>query len=314
MTNPLLATPAFASKALLIRPVGFKKNTQTLRDNQFQSTTVTHEPQIAERALKEFENLRTQLTEFGVECFVFDPENSEATPDAVFPNNWISFHQESDSQEKEIFIYPMLAENRRQERSLEIVEAIKQKYGPYKLIDLSHLEERNQFLEGTGSLVLDRPRKKAYACLSERTSITALDEFKKISGFQCLSFEAFDLDQKPIYHTNVIMSLGLSCAIYAEDCIRDELERSLVRKHLRADFSSHILLDWDQVKNFCGNIILLSNQIGDRAWFMSTRAADSFTPAQKSILERDGKIVATNIESIETHGGGSVRCMIAEIF
>lgn len=249
-----------------------------------------------------------------MECFVFDPENSESTPDAVFPNNWISFHQEPDAHEKKIFIYPMLAENRRRERSLKVVEALKQKYGPYKLIDLSRLEERNQFLEGTGSLVLDRRRKKVYACLSERTSLTALDEFKKISGFQCLSFEAFDLDQKPIYHTNVIMSLGLSCAIFGEDCIRDELERSFVRKHLKTDFSNHILIDWNQVKNFCGNIILLSNQSGDRAWFMSTRAAESFTPTQKSILERDGKIVATNIESIETHGGGSVRCMIAEIF
>ena len=304
-----------ASKVLMIRPVGFKKNRQTISDNQFQSqdTSLASEV-IEERALKEFDELKLALKKHGIDCLVFDPENPKETPDAVFPNNWISFHKTSNSINKDIFLYPMLAENRRLERSLKIVENLNREFGPYEILDLSWLEQKNQFLEGTGSLVFDRERKKAYACLSERTTQSALIEFAKKSGFSFFSFKALDPDRKAIYHTNVMMSLGLSCAVYAEEFIEDESERAQLRTHLKKDFSHHVLLDWHQVKNFCGNIILLSNKKSEPAWFMSTRAADSFTPTQRAVLEKDGPIITAKIDTIEDIGGGGLRCMIAEIF
>lgn len=304
-----------ASKVLMIRPLGFKKNSQTISDNQFQSTDTSIASEMIEAsALKEFDELNAALKKHGIKCFAFDPENPKETPDAVFPNNWISFHKDSNSISKDIFLYPMLAENRRLERSLKLVEYFDKEFGPYEIIDLSSLEKKKEFLEGTGSLVFDRQRKKAYACLSERTTKSALLEFEKKSGFSLFFFAAFDQNEKPIYHTNVIMSLGLSCAVYAEDCIKSESERAQLKKQFKKDFSHHVLLDWHQVKNFCGNIILLSNESSEPAWFMSTRAADSFTPTQRAILEKDGPIITAKIDTIEDIGGGGLRCMIAEIF
>jgi hypothetical protein len=304
----------FAQKVLMVRPLGIRENQETLQTNQFQNKFSDAFSSLHESlALNEFTHFVKSLTDFGIQIQIFNPSDAIKTPDAVFPNNWISFHDEIGPTHK-IFLYPMFAPNRRLERSVEIIQAVNDRLGPYELIDLSELENENQYLEGTGSLVLDRRRKKAYACLSSRTCKSALTEFEKKSGYTGILFEALDPRGEALYHTNVFMSLGSSVAVYGEDCLSRDSSSLFFLENLKSDFSKHLIIDWNQIKNFCANIILLSNDQRERAWFMSTRAADCYSAKQKSILEKDGKIIATDVSNIELIGGGSVRCMVAEIF
>lgn len=295
----------------MIRPVAFAGNPQTRPSNAFQqldSGEVGAANQAA--ALREFDGLVGALEKAGVTVHVFDDTHEPHTPDSIFPNNWVSFHADGT-----VVLYPMLAENRRLERRLDLLEVLSTKHGFHasRVLDLTRHEHAGRYLEGTGSLVLDRVHRIAYACVSPRTDLDVLGDFAQQLDYDIVAFEAHDAAGMAIYHTNVLMSVGERFAAVCLSAIRAD-ERDGVLNQLRGTGRTVIDLSMQQMNAFAGNMLELGSSLTGSVVAMSERARDALTVEQRATLESSaGPIVAAPIPTIEQLGGGSVRCMLAEL-
>ncbi|MCX2575059.1 citrulline utilization hydrolase CtlX [Pedobacter sandarakinus] len=291
---------------LMIRPVDFKFNEQTAGNNKFQVASTAHDVQA--QALKEFDDFVKLLKQNDIDVTVVDDTLTPETPDSIFPNNWVSFHEDGS-----VYLYPMFSENRRQERRKEIIDGLKNKFEVNHVSDLSFYEMQHAFLEGTGSMVLDRVNKVAYACLSVRTDQEVLDNFCMLTGYEALSFQAVDDQNFPIYHTNVMMCVGDQFAVVCLESIRYEEERMAVTMRLNSTGKEIIDISLDQMNHFAGNMLQVTNLSGEDLLIMSEQAYLSLHDNQISNLEQYCRIVQAPLYTIEKNGGGSARCMLAEI-
>jgi len=293
---------------MLLRPEAFAGNPQTRTSNVFQQRE-TPPSGLAAQALAEFDGLAAALTRAGADPLVFGDLPGGASPDAVFPNNWVSFHQDGT-----VVLYPMHAPNRRRERRPELLERLAGAHGfaVSRVIDLSPLEQVGQFLEGTGSLVLDRPAGVAYAALSPRTLPAALDRFSAATGYRVFAFNARDPQGRPVYHTNVLMGIGTGYALACLDAIQNPDERAAVGGSLTAAGHEVVPLKFPQVQAFAGNCLEIQGAAGPLL-LLSAAAAAALEPFQRRVLERHAGLLPVAVPQVERYGGGSVRCMIAEI-
>ncbi|GIZ07413.1 citrulline utilization hydrolase CtlX [Flavobacterium sp. UMI-01] len=299
---------------LMIRPVAFRMNEQTAVNNYYQKVIEGLLPAtVNAKAQQEFDALVTKLRGVGVNVIVVEDTETPNTPDSIFPNNWISFHHNGD-----VVFYPMFAENRRLERREDILDIIEAEgFVIENCVDYSSAEEDNLFLEGTGSLVLDRDNEKAYCALSPRASEELLIEF--CEDFDCapVIFEAFQTvgqERKLIYHTNVMLSIGSTFAVLCSEAIDDKQERKMVVENLKADDKEIIYITEKQLNSFAGNMLEVLGAGNKKYLVMSTAAFESLTAKQKEQLEKHATILHSNLDTIEACGGGSARCMLAEVF
>ena len=299
---------------LMIRPVAFRMNEQTVVNNYYQKVLDGLLPAtVNAKAQQEFDAFVEKLTAVGVDVTVVDDTLEPDTPDSIFPNNWISFHENGD-----VALYPMFAENRRHERREEILDLLEEKgFVIHNIIDYTSAEEDGFFLEGTGSLLLDRVNAKAYCALSPRADEELFIEFCEDFDYAPVIFEAFhtvDSERKLIYHTNVMMCLGETFAVICSDCIDDKKERKMVLDNLKENGKEIILITEAQMNNFAGNMLEVRGANDKRYLVMSAAAHQSLTPQQIEQLEKHTEILSSSLDTIEACGGGSARCMMAEIF
>ncbi len=294
---------------LMVRPVRFGANPQTAASNAFQRSFAATRP-AQEAAAEEFDMLSNTLRAAGVRVQIVDDTAVPHTPDSIFPNNWFSTHEDG-----RVFLYPMEAPNRRLERRADIIELLKvEGFRVECVTDLSVAENTGSFLEGTGSLVLDRQNHLAYACRSSRTDVGLLRDWGVAAGYEAITFDAFDRGGRRIYHTNVMMCVGTDYAVICAEAITDPTQRRLVVDSLQGAGKEPIQITLEQMESFAGNMLELRSVGGGRLLAMSSRAEASLAPAQRLRLERSVRIVSSPIDTIEDCAGGSVRCMLAEIF
>lgn len=292
---------------LMIRPAGFAFNPDTAGNNRFQQALL--EPAEAQtRALEEFDGYVATLRGAGVDVLVVQDSPAPHTPDSIFPNNCWSSHADG-----RLVVYPMEGANRRLERRKGVLEMLDRHFRISETIDLSPLEEQGVFLEGTGSMVLDRQHRISYACYSGRTHASALRQFAERLDYRLCAFHAVDRCGVPIYHSNVMMSVGRSLAIVCLQAVRDEVERRQLERQLRDTGKDILPLDWAQLEGFAGNMLELHNKDGQPLLVMSRSAWQSLAPLQRQLIERHARPVVVNIDTIERIGGGSARCMLAEV-
>lgn len=300
-------TSQSTSHILMIRPVNFGFNEQTAESNAFQNKAAQKDDANT-AAQREFDGMVNMLRNNGVNVTVIDDNPEPHTPDSIFPNNWVSFH--SDGQ---VFLYPMQAENRRLERREDIINGLEDNFKVKHVIDLSRFEEEGKFLEGTGSMVLDRENNIAYACISPRTDREVLELFCEQAGYQAITFDAVDENGKAIYHTNVLMCIGGGFAVICLDNIPNPHEKLVVKESLLSTKKVIVDISFDQMNHFAGNMLEIKNKAGETLIVMSKSAHDMLLEAQKKVLSNYGKLVYADISTIETLGGGSARCMMAEV-
>jgi hypothetical protein len=310
-STPERAGTQTTSTVLMIRPARFGANPETAASNAFQREPESRGPAVLARARAEFDALVGVLRASGVEVVVVDDTDVPEKPDAVFPNNWVTFHAGGT-----VVLYPLLAPSRRREVRLDVLEELGRRgaFAQRRLVDLRHRDEREGFLEGTGSLVLDRVARVAYACLSPRTSREMLARFARELGYEIVAFGAFDARGVAIYHTNVMMSVGRTVAVACLEAIRDLAERRAVGSRLEASGHELVPLTLAQIDEFAGNTLELRSREGKALFVLSERARRSLRRDQIDVLQRHGRLVSSELDTIETHGGGSARCMIAEVF
>ncbi|PJJ10910.1 hypothetical protein CLU83_4387 [Flavobacterium sp. 1] len=299
---------------LMIRPVAFRMNEQTAVNNYYQKVLDGLLPAtVNAKAQQEFDVFVEKLRAVGVDVIVVDDLENADTPDSIFPNNWISFHENGD-----VALYPMFAENRRLERREDILDILEEKgFVINNIMDYTSAEEDGFFLEGTGSLLLDRENGKAYCALSPRADEELFIEFCEDFEFTPVIFEAFQTvnkERKLIYHTNVMMCLGDTFAVICADSIDDKKERKMVLDSIKGDEKEIILITEEQVNNFAGNMLEVKGADDRRYLVMSASAHQSLTKKQIAQLEEHVTILSSNLDTIEACGGGSARCMMAEIF
>jgi hypothetical protein len=306
---------------LMIRPVAFRMNEQTTINNYYQKVLDGISPEtVNAKAQAEFDVFVNKLRKAGVQVTVVEDTLEPNTPDSIFPNNWISFHENGD-----VVLYPMFAENRRDERREDILDILEDEgFEINQIMDYTAAEEDGIFLEGTGSLLLDRENGKAYCALSPRADEELMIEFCEDFEFTPVLFEAFQTvnlpdgkaggERKLIYHTNVMMCLGDTFAVICADCIDDKKERKMVLDSLRGDDKEVILISEEQVNNFAGNMLEVKGKNDKRFLVMSESAFKSLTKKQIAQLEAHVEIIHSSLNTIEACGGGSARCMMAEIF
>lgn len=299
---------------LMIRPVGFRMNEQTAVNNYYQKVLDGLLPETVNlKAQLEFDEFVVKLRNAGINVTVVEDTKSPDTPDSIFPNNWISFHENGD-----VALYPMFAENRREERREDILDLLEEDgFKIENIVDYTSAEEDKIFLEGTGSLLIDRPNGKVYCALSPRADEELVIEFCEDFDYAPVIFEAFQTvngERKLIYHTNVMMCLGETFAVICADCIDDKKERKMVLDNLKADDKEIILITEDQVNNFAGNMLEVRGKDDKRFLIMSDAAYKSLKPTQIEKLEFHCEILTSSLDTIEACGGGSARCMMAEIF
>jgi hypothetical protein len=292
---------------LMIRPVAFGFNVQTAESNAFQNRDQDQQL-VQQKAQQEFDGFVDMLRHNGVNVTVIEDTVEPHTPDSIFPNNWVSFHDNGD-----ILLYPMQAENRRLERREDIIRQLGTNFEASHIIDLSRFEAKEQFLEGTGSMVLDRENKIAYACLSPRTNVEVLKAFCDYTGYRSITFDAFDQNGKAIYHTNVLMAIGSKFAVICLESIPDAMEKEAVITSLKEKRKEIFDITFEQMNQFAGNMLEVKNMSGEILIVMSQTAFLSLTGEQRIALEKYGKIIYADINTIETNGGGSARCMMAEV-
>lgn len=298
------------STVLMIRPVRFESNPMTAESNRFQGKSEASTEEQHAAALVEFDSLVDALRGKGIDVIVVDDTVEPHTPDSIFPNNWVSFHGDG-----RVVLYPMEAENRRTERRTEIITQINNELGfaVSEVIDLSAHEVHGHYLEGTGSMVLDRINHVAYACLSSRTQLDPLGDFAQRMEYEVVAFDAVDREGVPVYHTNVLMNIGEALAVICDAAITRDDQREAVLQRLRESGRDIILLSHDQLEAFAGNMLELRSGDGKRVVAMSQQAFDSLNEEQRAVLETNGDIVSVPIDNIEASAGGSVRCMLAEV-
>ncbi len=294
------------SHLLMIRPVNFGFNTETAVNNAFQVPGADENAQ--QKASEEFNGFVQKLREAGVDVTVVDDTPDPYTPDSIFPNNWISFHQDGT-----ICLYPMYAPNRRLERKEQVLNTIAAAFKINRTLDFSHYESSHLFLEGTGSMVLDRDYNVAYACLSPRTDKKVLDDFCWQMNFREVSFLAEDRNHQAIYHTNVMMCVADRYVVICLECLPVPEQRKQVVDTILSTGKEIIDISLDQMNHFAGNMLQVENAGKEKLLVMSSQAFESLTKEQLVKLESFNPIVHADLQTIETNGGGSARCMMAEI-
>lgn len=298
---------------LMIRPVAFRMNEQTAVNNYFQEDLAIKNAEINAKAQKEFDEFVDRLKAVGINVIVENDDLLMDTPDSIFPNNWVSFHSNGD-----VAIYPMFAENRRKERRDEVfIRLEKEGFKISNIIDYTTAEQEGVFLEGTGSILMDRENRKAYCALSPRADEDLFIEFCEDFEYTPVVFTAYqsvDGKRKPIYHTNVMMCLAETFSVICLDTIDDKKERKNVVKHLKQDGKEIISISEQQMHQFAGNMLQLRGADDKRYLIMSEAAHKSLTEEQIGRIEKHCSIISSSLETIETCGGGSARCMMAEVF
>jgi hypothetical protein len=297
-----------AVAVMMVRPARFGFNAQTAASNAFQ-----HRP-AADAARQdvvcnEFDAVAGALSRAGVRVVTVEDTAEPAKPDAIFPNNWVSFHADGT-----LVLYPMMAPNRRIERRTEAIQAVLDAV-PFRVrrtVDLSYRETQDKFLEGTGSLVLDRSHRIAYACLSPRTDLDVLGEFAQQLDYEVLAFDAVDAAGTPVYHTNVLMAVGSRVAVLCSSALPDAAQRAAVLASLRATGHEVVEISTAQMQNFAGNVLELSGSQGP-VLALSESAWTCLHAAQRDALAANATLLPVSIPTIERHGGGGVRCMLAEV-
>jgi hypothetical protein len=297
--------PQNTQYVLMIKPVSFTFNTETAGTNAFQRSDKAN-ASSQNLALAEFNALVQVLKDNSIQVMVVDDTEQPFTPDSIFPNNWFSTHEDGT-----MVVYPLYATNRRAERRADIAQMISDSFTMHDILDLTPAENEGKFLEGTGSMVLDRDLRICYACLSPRTDKSLLVEFCNKMGYELIAFHAFDEQKQAIYHTNVVMSVGDHFMVVCFDSITNEEERHIIKQSTSKEI---IEITMEQLHNFAGNMLELINKDGEHILVMSSRAYQSLTAQQITQLEKHARIIHAPLTTIENLGGGSARCMIAEIF
>lgn len=291
----------------MIRPVAFGFNEQTAESNAFQNRD-TEQAGVQQKALQEFDGFVQVLRDNGVNVIVVNDTAQPHTPDSIFPNNWVSFHDDGN-----VYLYPMQAENRRLERREDIIRDLQDDFKVEHIIDLSRYEIENKFLEGTGSMVLDRDNKLAYVCLSPRTDAEVLNTFCEEAGYKPVLFNAYDANNQAIYHTNVLMAVATKFVVVCIDSIQEDEQLETVIGTIESTGKEIINITFDQMNQFAGNMLEVYNQAGESLIVMSAKAWNSLDDEQREVLSSYSKPVYADISTIETNGGGSARCMMAEV-
>ena len=294
------------SHILMIRPVNFAFNAETAANNAFQ--VKNDEANVQGKALNEFDEFVLLLRNNDVDVTVVEDTREPSTPDSIFPNNWISFHSDGT-----ILLYPMYAPNRRTERKEHVLKTIDEHFLVKQKIDLSYNERDNLFLEGTGSMVLDRDSRLAFACLSPRTDKKVLDEFCNKMNYAAVIFHSLDENGQPIYHTNVMMCVADKYVVICLDSIRDAKEKEQVVTAIQKAGKDIIEIDYQQLNHFAGNMLQIENLKHEKLLVMSTQAFRSLTNKQVQKLVAYNRIIHAPLNTIEANGGGSARCMMAEV-
>ena len=299
---------------LMIRPVKFGYNVETAENNHYQQRLAEVAPEeIQQRARTEFDQFVEKLRHHEVNVITVEDTAEKDTPDSIFPNNWISFHDDGT-----VVTYPMWAPNRRLERREDIVSILQQhNFTVTRKIDYSHFEQEEKYLEGTGSVVLDRQKRIAYACVSPRTHLPLLEEFCAEFGFRPIVFIASQMKEKgfaAIYHTNVMMSVGEDFVVFCGEAVKNKWEREQVLQVIQESGKQVLLISEDQCDHFAGNMLQVKNRWGERLLVMSEQAYQSLTSEQVGQLESHTKLLHSSLATIEACGGGSARCMMAEVF
>ncbi|GGF21660.1 citrulline utilization hydrolase CtlX [Echinicola rosea] len=301
------------SKVLMVRPAAFGFNPETAEDNGYQQTDLRDVAEIQVEAEKEFDDVVALLRSKGIQVIVAQDSPDPIKPDAIFPNNWFSTHEDG-----RLLLFPMLSPLRRKERRRDLVDLLTaQGFRVNELVDFTFFEDEHQFLESTGSMVLDREHKVAYACLSERTHQEPLHYFERLMGYQVIPFRAVQSQSKekiPVYHTNVMMHVGSQLAVVCLDSIVGKSVKQLVKESLEASGKKIVPITIPQKFAFAGNMLELSGPHGKKFTVMSQAAYDSLKRGQRQVIEKYTEIITANIPTIEKIGGGSIRCMMAEIF
>ena len=297
---------------LMIRPNNFGFNEETANDNHYQNKEF-FESNSNENAQKEFDNMVKNLKQNGISVHVFQDDDINYTPDSIFPNNWISFHENGD-----IGLYPMYAKNRRLERRPEVLEFLEEQgFGIENIVDYSGAESENKFLEGTGSMILDRENRIAYCSISNRSNEELFIDFCEDFEFTPVLFNSFQSvgdERLPIYHTNVMMCVTMSYVVICLDSIDDKKQRKNVCEFIKKSEKELINISENQLEKFAGNMLELLNDKGESVLVMSKSAENSLSENQKNTITNYSKIISSDINTIELCGGGSARCMMAEIF
>ncbi|WP_375436489.1 citrulline utilization hydrolase CtlX [uncultured Hymenobacter sp.] len=294
----------------LVRPARFGFNLETAASNYFQQAIADLDAATLQAlAFAEFDAMVDKLRAKGVNVLVFDDTPEPVKPDAVFPNNWLTLHPDGRA-----VLYPMCAPNRRAERRLDILEALRRQFIVTEIIDLSSSEQAGRFLEGTGSILFDHEHRIAYACLSPRTDARLFADVAAQLGYRPVSFRAHDAHSQEIYHTNVMLSIGAGFAVVCLESIVDAAERANIVASLTATGHEIVDISLAQVAHFAGNLLALQPSNGPAQLAMSQSAFDAFTPAQHGTLRKYCELLPLPIPTIETIGGGSVRCMLTEVF
>jgi hypothetical protein len=298
----------------MVKPKHFNYNKETANNNHFQKEEkILNKNEILLKAIVEFEKMVEIIRKEKIEIHVFNDRDNIKTTDSIFPNNWITLHEDGT-----VIIYPMFSKNRRKEKRKDLTEKLKNKgYNISKIIDLSSYEKKKQYLEGTGSMILDRSNKICYAALSKRTNEIVLNQLCKRINYKLLKFKAYQSyksKRKLIYHTNVMMCLADEYAIICLESIDDENEKKLLIKSLNNTKKQIIEISEEQCKSFVGNMLQVKNKKNDKYLIMSETAHKSLNLSQKKSLEKYNKLLYSNIKLIEKIGGGGARCMIAENF
>ncbi len=290
----------------MIRPVSFGYNAQTAVNNAFQ--VKGEQEAVQSQALKEFDDFVAVLRQNKVDVLVVEDTPEPHTPDSIFPNNWVSFHANG-----KVLLYPMFAKNRRAERKEHVLNKVMEKFKVRKQIDLSSYEADELFLEGTGSMVLDRDNRIAYACISPRTNEKVLADFCLQMRYKPVIFDAVDGNDQPIYHTNVMMCVADKYIVICLDSIHNKEHKKTVITTIEQSRKKIIPISLEQMNHFAGNMLQLENHSGKKLLIMSTQAYESLSPAQVKELTQYNPIIHSSLTTIEKNGGGSARCMMAEI-
>lgn len=298
-----------ASAFLLIRPAAFGYNPETAVNNFFQSPLTADAAVVQQKALEEFDALVNLLQEKELDVIVFDDTPQPAKPDAVFPNNWLGTLPNGT-----LAVFPMYAASRRCERRNDILQWLKENYEVKDVQDWSGFETEERYLEGTGSMVMDHDNRLIYAAISERTSLPVLEKFASFNNYQAIAFVAADRQGRPVYHTNVVMTLGDHFAILCEEAIEEEWELIAIRQLLESTGHVIIPITKDQMHAFAGNMLQVKNKRGQKYLLLSRTALNALQDEQKQMLSAFADLLPVSIPTIEQVEGGSVRCMIAEIF
>ena len=291
----------------MIRPAAFTYNNETAANNLFQVAGNANNAQ--QKALKEFDDFVETLRANNINVFVVDDTVEPSTPDSIFPNNWISFHKDGT-----VVLYPMFAKNRRSERKQHVKDFIKQNFKTKNIIDLTYFEDDDLFLEGTGSMVLDRENKIAYACISPRTNKKVLDAFCMKMHYNSCCFNAYDKNEQPIYHTNVMMCVADKYVVICLEAVLNNEEKDELIQTIKKSGKEIITITQNQLNCFAGNMLQLKNNNEEKILVMSKQAYQSLTSRQVIALKNFNDIIYNDLSTIETNGGGSARCMMAEIF